>query len=166
MVALAASACGGDEAETDDRFIPSAGSRPPAATGPIPEIATDYAAELDIDLESLTVSPTGLRYKDIQVGTGAEAAPGHNVSVRYSLWLPDGTGLESGVYPPPAGRPLILGTGSVIRGWDEGLTGMRVGGKRQLVVPSELGYGQVGSGGVIPGGATLVFEVELLSTGN
>jgi FKBP-type peptidyl-prolyl cis-trans isomerase len=166
LVSVSLLACGGQDAETDDTFVPSPGSRPAAPTGPVPEVAAEYAAGLNVDLDSMIVTPTGLRYRDLLVGDGVEAAPGHSVVTRYTGWLTNGNVFDSGTYPPPAGRALILGTGAVIDGWDQGLVGMRVGGKRQLVLPAELGYGAGGSGNVIPGGATLVFEVELLSAGN
>ncbi|MFQ5551638.1 MAG: FKBP-type peptidyl-prolyl cis-trans isomerase [Gemmatimonadales bacterium] len=114
----------------------------------------------------MTVTESGVRYFDIAEGAGAVAAPGHSVRVRYQGWLTDGTSFDGGVYPPPGGRPLILGTRSVIQGWDDGIPGMKVGGRRQLVIPPELGYGAGGAGNVIPPNATLVFEVELLETGN
>ena len=159
-------ACGSGDTSGDDTFVPSAGARPAARSGPVPAVAAEYAAELNVDLESMTVTPTGLRYKDLVVGDGTAAAPGHSVVTRYDGWLSDGRRFDAGVYPPPEGGTLILGTGDVIAGWDQGIAGMRVGGKRQLVIPPELGYGASGSRGVIPGGATLVFEVELLATGN
>lgn len=162
-------ACGGNDEggqPADDRFVPQEGSRPQRVGGDVASVATEYVDELNVDLSAMTVTETGLRYRDIVVGDGAEAAQGHSVVTRYTGWLPSGVQFDSGVYPPPGGGQLILGTGAVIPGWDQGLVGMRVGGKRQLVVPPELGYGSAGAGGVIPPGATLVFEVELLSTGN
>lgn len=103
---------------------------------------------------------------DLRVGTGAEAVNGSRLSVHYALWLynpsgPDGKGqlLQTSVGGSPFS--LTLGTGGVIRGWDQGLVGMRVGGVRRLVVPPELAYGATGNG-PIPPNATLVFEIELL----
>ncbi len=109
------------------------------------------------------IMPDGLKYVDLVVGTGQLAEPGMNVSVHYTGWLTDGTKFDSSL---DAGRPFTfkLGEGQVIRGWDEGVAGMRVGGKRKLTIPSELGYGRRGAaGGVIPPDATLVFDVELLA---
>jgi FKBP-type peptidyl-prolyl cis-trans isomerase FkpA len=166
VLSLAAFACGGQDAETDDAFVPAAGSRPAARPGPIPEVASDYAAELNVDLGSMTVMPTGVRFRDLVVGTGGEAAPGHSVVTNYTGWLADGRQFDSGTHPPRGGNAFVLGAGDVIAGWDHGIVGMRVGGKRQLVLPPSLGYGEAGSRNVIPGGATLVFEVELVSTGN
>ena len=99
---------------------------------------------------------TGLQYEDLVVGAGKMAEPGMNVSVKYTGWLTDGTQFDTGTYK------LQLGAGEVIQGWDQGLKGMRIGGKRKLTVPPDLGYGARGAGGVIPPNATLVFEVELV----
>ena len=97
----------------------------------------------------------------LQTGDGAEATAGKNVSVHYTGWLTDGTKFDSSV---DRGRPFEfpLGAGRVIRGWDEGVAGMKIGEKRRLTIPSHMGYGARGAGGVIPPNATLVFEVELL----
>ena len=104
---------------------------------------------------------TGLTYENLTQGEGALAhGPGCFVKVHYTGWLQDGHQFDSSVGGEPFGFPL--GTGYVIRGWDEGVAGMRVGGKRRLLVPPELGYGSRGAGGVIPPNATLVFEVELI----
>jgi peptidylprolyl isomerase len=114
----------------------------------------------EISEGDFTETESGLRYYDIVEGDGAEAATGDTVTVNYTGWLTDNvkfdSSLDSGVP-----FPFTLGTGSVIPGWDEGVAGMKVGGKRQLVIPAELGYGETGSG-AIPPGATLIFEVELL----
>jgi peptidylprolyl isomerase/FKBP-type peptidyl-prolyl cis-trans isomerase FkpA len=98
---------------------------------------------------------------DLVVGTGAEAASGQRVTVHYLGTLTDGTKFDASY---DRGQPFTfnLGAGQVIKGWDQGVAGMRVGGKRKLTIPAELGYGARGAGGVIPPNATLVFEVELL----
>lgn len=105
---------------------------------------------------------TGLVFEDVVVGSGPEAkGPGQFVTVHYTGWLENGTEFDSSRRrDEPFGFPL--GVGYVIPGWDQGVVGMRVGGKRKLTVPPELGYGARGAGRVIPPNATLVFEVELL----
>jgi len=104
---------------------------------------------------------SGLQYIDLKVGTGAIAQAGQTVSVHYTGWLENGKKFDSSV---DRGQPFSfpLGAGRVIKGWDEGVKGMKVGGKRKLIIPSNLGYGARGAGGVIPPNATLIFEVELL----
>jgi FKBP-type peptidyl-prolyl cis-trans isomerase FkpA len=104
---------------------------------------------------------SGLKYQDIKEGTGEVATSGKTVSVHYTGWLTNGTKFDSS---KDRGRPFEfpLGGGRVIRGWDEGVQGMKVGGVRKLTIPPELGYGARGAGGVIPPNASLVFEVELL----
>jgi FKBP-type peptidyl-prolyl cis-trans isomerase len=109
--------------------------------------------------------PSGLKYTDTNVGTGAEATKGHKVSVHYTGWLYNngqkGAKFDSSL---DRGQPFAfsLGAGQVIRGWDEGVAGMKVGGKRTLIIPPDLGYGARGAGGAIPPNATLMFDVELL----
>ena len=109
--------------------------------------------------------PNGLKYTDTKTGDGAAAAPGNKVSVHYTGWLYNngakGAKFDSSV---DRGQPFqfTLGAHQVIAGWDEGVAGMKVGGKRTLIIPPELGYGARGAGGVIPPNATLMFDVELL----
>ena len=107
-------------------------------------------------------TPSGLGIEDIVVGSGAAASAGQRVSVHYTGWLTNGTKFDSS---KDRGQPFMfsLGAGEVIRGWDEGVSGMKVGGKRKLTIPPDLGYGARGAGGVIPPNATLLFEVELLA---
>jgi FKBP-type peptidyl-prolyl cis-trans isomerase FkpA len=104
---------------------------------------------------------SGLQYIDLIVGTGATAQAGQTVTVHYTGWLENGKKFDSSV---DRGQPFSfpLGAGRVIKGWDEGVQGMKVGGKRKLIIPSNLGYGARGAGGVIPPNATLIFEVQLL----
>jgi FKBP-type peptidyl-prolyl cis-trans isomerase len=106
-------------------------------------------------------SASGLEIQEIKVGDGAEAKAGTTVEVHYTGWLVNGTKFDSSV---DRGKPFSfrLGAGEVIQGWDEGVAGMKVGGNRKLRIPPEMGYGARGAGGVIPGNATLLFDVELL----
>jgi FKBP-type peptidyl-prolyl cis-trans isomerase FkpA len=112
-----------------------------------------------------TTTPSGLQIEDVKIGSGAEAKGGSNVLVHYTGWLyqndTKGAKFDSS---KDRGQPFSfpLGAGHVIKGWDEGVAGMKIGGTRNLVIPPELGYGARGAGGVIPGNATLIFEVELL----
>ena len=108
-----------------------------------------------------TTTPSGLKYEDIQVGSGPNPQQGQTVVVHYTGWLTNGTKFDSSVDRHEPFK-FNIGTGQVIKGWDEGVMSMKVGGKRKLVIPPELGYGSRGAGGVIPPNATLVFEVQLL----
>ena len=134
LIALVAAACGGDS---------------PSSSTPLP---------------SAPFSQT-----DLVVGTGEAAANGRRLTVFYTLWMYDPAGVESkgrqiqsNVGLSPYG-PFVLGTGAVIRGWDIGVVGMRAGGRRRLIIPPDLAYGAQGSPPDIPGGATLVFDIELVS---
>jgi len=104
---------------------------------------------------------SGLRYQELKVGTGAEAKKGDVVEVHYTGWLTNGKKFDSSL---DRGQPFAfkLGAGMVIKGWDEGVQGIKVGGRRKLLIPSELAYGKRGAGDAIPPDAELVFEVELL----
>jgi FKBP-type peptidyl-prolyl cis-trans isomerase FkpA len=110
---------------------------------------------------SATTTASGLIIEELAVGSGTAAEAGNRVSVHYTGWLTDGTQFDSSL---DRNQPFEfrLGAGQVIRGWDEGVAGMQVGGKRKLTIPPQLGYGARGAGGVIPPNAVLVFEVELL----
>jgi FKBP-type peptidyl-prolyl cis-trans isomerase FkpA len=107
------------------------------------------------------MTPSGLQYVDVVVGTGATARNGQRVQVHYTGWLVNGTKFDSS---KDHGQPFTfpLGGGSVIKGWDQGVAGMRVGGVRRLILPPDLGYGPRGYPPVIPPNATLIFDVELL----
>ena len=109
----------------------------------------------------MSTTPSGLQYTDLTAGTGATPQAGQTVSVHYTGWLADGKKFDSS---KDRGQPFqfVLGRGQVIKGWDEDVATMKVGGKRKLVIPPELGYGQQGFAGAIPPNATLTFEVELL----
>ena len=115
---------------------------------------------------SQITNASGLAYEELRVGEGETAAAGDFVSVHYTGWLQNPDGSEGEKFDSSVDRnepfEFPLGAGHVIRGWDEGVQGMKVGGKRRLVIPSDLGYGSRGAGGVIPPNATLIFDVELL----
>ena len=130
---------------------------------PDPAETVDSNSDFALGLSTAEVITTasGLQYQDDVVGDGAEATPGSVVVVHYTGWLTDGTKFDSSV---DRGQPFSfpLGAGRVIQGWDEGVAGMKVGGVRILSIPANLGYGEGGAPPVIPGGATLIFQVELL----
>jgi len=130
--------------------------------------STSSTQEKTTMTSSTNTNITALQKNDTVVGTGREAEPGFNVSVHYTGWLYDekaadhkGKKFDSSV---DRGQPFKfdLGAGQVIQGWDEGFAGMKIGGKRTLIIPSEMGYGARGAGGAIPPNATLIFDVELL----
>jgi FKBP-type peptidyl-prolyl cis-trans isomerase FkpA len=128
------------------------------AAKPVAAAATQTASKI-------VTTASGLKYEDVKVGTGAEAKAGQNVSVHYTGWLwvdnKRGSKFDSSKdRGEPFGFPL--GGGRVIKGWDEGVQGMKIGGTRVLTIPPSIGYGDRGAGNVIPPGATLQFEVELL----
>ena len=109
----------------------------------------------------MITTPSGLQYEELKEGNGEAAKTGDSVEVHYTGWLTDGTKFDSSLdRRQPFAFPL--GAGRVIKGWDEGVAGMKVGGKRKLVIPAALGYGARGAAGVIPPNAELTFEVELL----
>jgi len=119
-----------------------------------------FAPKLGVDLSTMTKTASGLNYRDLVVGKGAEAQTALEVTVHYTGWLPDGTKFDSS---RDRNQPFVfrLGDGMVIAGWDEGVAGMNVGGTRKLVIPPALGYGGRAVG-QIPPNSVLVFDVELL----
>lgn len=129
------------------------------AVNPDPK-QNQYAPELGVNLDAMRLERTGLYVRDVTAGTGAEATPGTQVRVHYTGWLPNGEKFDSS---RDRNEPFefVLGGGEVISGWDQGVVGMKVGGRRTLVLPPHLGYGAAGIG-PIPGNAVLVFDVELL----
>ena len=127
---------------------------------PAPAVASP---EKDKDTgKPIITTPSGLKYVDLVVGTGAAVKTGDQIAVNYEGKLIDGTKFDSSY---DRGQPIVfvLGVGQVIKGWDEGLSTMKVGGKRKLIIPSQLGYGMQGQGDVIPANATLIFKVELVA---
>lgn len=134
---------------------------PEAPTGPAPVIeTTTFASSLGINLSLMTKTASGLYYQDVPAGSGTSAAKDIHVTVHYTGYLTNGTSFDTSIGKAPF--PFVLGTGAVIAGWDEGLVGMRVGGTRKLVIPSQLAYSG-GSVGSIPPNSILVFNVQLLS---
>lgn len=115
---------------------------------------------------STVMAASGLQYEDINLGSGEEAKAGAYVTVHYTGWLQNADGTAGQKFDSSKDRndpfEFPLGAGHVIKGWDEGVKGMKIGGVRRLIIPSSLGYGARGAGGVIPPNATLIFEVELL----
>jgi FKBP-type peptidyl-prolyl cis-trans isomerase len=169
VVGLAAG-CGGDgepaaedggDTETDAAAETSSGAAEPGGSG---ATATDFDDVLEVRLDEMEESEDGLRWRILEPGDGATAEQGDTAVVHYTGWLPDGTKFDSS---RDRGEPFqfVVGAGQVIQGWDRGVAGMQEGELRQLVIPPSLGYGQRGAGNVIPPGATLVFEVELLRIG-
>jgi FKBP-type peptidyl-prolyl cis-trans isomerase FkpA len=135
-------------------MVACSGGKAKAGTGD--PATTTFAPSLDVNLSQMTKTASGLYVQDVTAGTGAEAATGSSVTVDYTVWLPDGEKVDSGSFP------FTIGAHKVVAGFDEGVTGMKVGGVRKLVVPPALGYGAQGNG-PIPGNAVLVFEVTLKS---
>lgn len=154
-------ACAGEEAgespgEADTTAVVEEPAEPEAAP-----MASEFAPELGVDLGAMTETESGLYHVTLQEGGGEVAEPGNTVVVHYTGRLPSGEQFDSS---RERGEPFqfMLGAGRVIPGWDQGVAGMKVGERRKLVIPPELGYGASGASGVIPPNATLVFDVELL----
>lgn len=135
----------------------SSGTDSTAGDGSATVEETTFASSLGVDLQNSTRTENGAYYRDLVVGTGAFVSAGQLLTINVSAWLSDGTPLDGNT-----NLPFHLGTHEVISGWDEGIPGMRVGGKRQILVPPALGYGAVGSG-PIPGNAVLVYVIEVVS---
>ena len=138
-------------------------SQPAATLG----VTSSNASNITTQKMSDTITTaSGLKYIDTQIGTGAAPTKGQTVTVNYTGSLTDGKKFDSNV-DPKFGHvepfQFQLGVGQVIKGWDEGLSTMKIGGKRQLIIPAELGYGSRGAGGAIPRNATLIFDVELIA---
>ncbi len=150
MVSILVLSCSGDSGSKDAAQDEAASTGSAIMSEGPPEVSGDVVE-----------TASGLRYIIIKEGEGPEPQQGQTVSVHYTGWLTTGSKFDSSV---DRGQPFTfpLGAGRVIRGWDEGVAGMRPGGKRTLIIPPNLGYGAQGAGGVIPPNATLLFEVELI----
>lgn len=142
LLSLAATGCGSDRVTAPDITM------------------TQFAPSLGVNLSAMTRTTSGLYYLDQQVGTGAVARAGDSVTVHYTGWLANGTKFDSS---RDRNEPIKfkLGAGDVIAGWDKGIAGIKIGGKRKLVIPPQLAYGAAGRG-IIPPNSVLVFDVELV----
>lgn len=160
VVVLVLAQIGGDKA---DSAIAAQMTQTTPTTTVVTQNNTQIASK-NMYAEDAITTPSGLKYIDIEEGTGATPQKGQKVTVHYIGTLEDGSEFDSSV---GRNRPFDfnIGVGQVIKGWDEGVASMKVGGKRRLIIPSELGYGSRGAGGVIPPNATLIFDVELLKVG-
>jgi FKBP-type peptidyl-prolyl cis-trans isomerase len=154
VAASAMTACSSAAPSATSTTAPAEATAPSTTTAPA-DVATATAPTAPAE------TVTKLQIKDVVVGKGAVAKTGSVATVEYTGWLMDGTKFDSSVGRAPF--PFTVGGGQVIEGWDKGVAGMKVGGTRQLIIPSSMGYGEQGAGGVIPPNATLKFEVKLLS---
>jgi FKBP-type peptidyl-prolyl cis-trans isomerase FkpA len=129
-------------------------------------LQSPFYPEQEDNTMPITTTNSGLQYEDTVAGDGAEAKAGQYVTVHYTGWLQNDDGSQGAKFDSSKDRndpfQFPLGAGNVIKGWDEGVQGMKVGGARRLIIPASLGYGARGAGGVIPPNATLIFDVELL----
>ena len=166
MLALLSAFLGGcEQPKVNDDTVKVATSE--AVTTPAPVATPEMVASPDTAAPpsgKMVKTSSGLQYEDTKVGTGEPAKAGDNVLMNYTGWLYN-DGKQGDKFDSSLGKepfPFQLGGGQVIKGWDEGVAGMKPGGKRTLIIPAGLGYGERGAGGVIPPGATLKFEVEYL----
>lgn len=163
-------ACGSDELSTSSGSPPAAAATAPGTVSgtPCPPAPTSAAhpttSDSFTDSVCLNKLPDGLGYGDLLTGTGPAPVTGQTISVQYTGWLTNGTIFDSSRQSGRTPFSFAIGTNAVIKGWDEGVITMHVGGKRRLVIPPALGYGATANG-QIPANSTLVFEVELLSVG-
>jgi FKBP-type peptidyl-prolyl cis-trans isomerase len=156
VIAWVAMAAGCQQSSTTSSSTESATASPEPASSPAAAMSAPAGGQV-------VTTASGLKIEDLVVGTGATAEKGKTVSVHYTGWLLEKSKADPFDSSVSRGQPyeFVLGTGNVIKGWDEGLVGMKVGGKRMLTIPPDLGYGQSGSG-PIPPNSTLVFETELM----
>jgi peptidylprolyl isomerase len=165
LITLLLTACASESgSEQSEQGQPSEEAATPqeAATPALDPRDVEFAPELGVNLDAMTVSESGLYVQVLREGDGPAAAAGDTMGVEYALWLPDGTKVDASAdHEPPAPLPMVLGRTALIAGWTEGVTGMRLGERRRLVLPYELAYGAAGRPPRIPEYSTLVFEVEL-----
>lgn len=171
LLAPLAIACAGDAEEGAAGDAESAGEAPviledsavPPPDGVITDLREmDFAPELAVDLDAMEETESGLFIQVLREGSGPPAGYGDEMGVHYTVWLPNGNRVDSShEHDPPEPLDMILGSTSLIAGWVEGVTGMRMGERRKLVLPYNLGYGELGSPPRIPSYSALVFEVEL-----
>ena len=157
-LALVAVSCGEDSLPTPSPATPTPAPTPCVVKNPNGD---DFCTQV-----RFTVRADGLKVGDIKVGSGPAVKDGDKVTVQYTGWLADSAvQFDTSRQPGRGAFAVTVGAGGVIKGWDEGLVGMQVGGKRRLVIPAALGYGPTGQPPTIPGNATLVFDIELVSIG-
>ena len=174
LTALGAAACGYSDPYASTG--PIANESPGASSAPTPSPGVDdfnqgggVTSCKTTDTPSCVTYPDGLRVVDLKVGAGDVAKTGLNAEVQYTGWLTDGTQFDSSRQPGRTSFTVLIGKGQVIPGWDEGVPGMKVGGKRKLIIPGQLAYGASGQtdpntgATIIPPNATLVFDIELIS---
>lgn len=162
LVVVVVACSGGDSGGKEGSATQSSPMPAADASGSGSDVVLQYAPELGVDLSTMAKLPSGLYMKDIAVGEGDIVVNGNKVQVRYTGWLPNGAQFDSN---RDSQEPLsfFVGNGDVIKGWEEGLLGMRRGGRRMLVIPPDLAYGDRGLPGVIPPNSTLVFDVTLVA---
>ena len=156
VLVLALAACTGDRPDGSQEAAEQAPAQPADAV----TIET-YADSLNVDLSKMERSSSGLYTQEVREGEGEPVQAGHRVAMAYTGWLPNGRRFDSSEGKQP--YEFTVGRGEVIKGWDEGVIGMRIGGRRRIIVPPRLGYGDEGMGGVIPPSAVLVFDLELVT---